>query len=104
MCFKLEYFVSKDSVFKMAKRTDKKATKNNNKEAEKLPKKSIADLFKQLALATAPDNEEDIEEPKPKPMNAYKFWKTQPVTKFDEAVFEEGPIAVSYTHLRATRH
>lgn len=92
MCFKLEYFVSKDSVFKMAKRTDKKATKNNNKEAEKLPKKSIADLFKQLALATAPDNEEDIEEPKPKPMNAYKFWKTQPVTKFDEAVFEEGPI------------
>ncbi|KAF6009290.1 hypothetical protein HII13_003635 [Brettanomyces bruxellensis] len=69
-----------------------KATKNSKKEEEKLPKKSIADLLKQLALATSASSEDDTEEQKPKPMSEYKFWKTQPVTKFNEAVSEEGPI------------
>lgn len=48
-------------------------------------KKNIADLFKMLA----------VEEPKPdehKEMAKYKFWKTQPVTKFDEDVKQQGPV------------
>ena len=30
-----------------------------------------------------------------KEMNEYKFWKTQPVTKFDEVIKKEGPIDAS---------
>lgn len=60
---------------------------------ENKPKKTLADLFKQLGV--------EQEAPKPdapsKPMEEYKFWKTQPVTKFGENVAEEGPIDASKT-------
>lgn len=54
------------------------------------PKKSILDLLKKLSLQAA---EQDTAEPsKPKPMDEFKFWKTQPVTKFDASISAEGPI------------
>lgn len=58
---------------------------------ENKSKKSIEDLFKQLAV-------KETSEPAPgapaKAMAEYKFWKTQPVTSFDEEPTEvnEGPI------------
>lgn len=51
--------------------------------------KKLAALFQQLALETE-------DEPKPdapsKSMDEYKFWKTQPVPRFDEKIEEDGPI------------
>lgn len=58
------------------------------------PKKTIADLFQQLALA---QEEEQSPAAPPKPMESYKFWKTQPVPSFDEKVESEGPIDTSKT-------
>lgn len=55
------------------------------------PKKTIEDLFKQLAV-------NETKEPAPgapsKSMTEYKFWKTQPVPSFDDkhAEITEGPI------------
>lgn len=56
----------------------------SNQEAPK--KKTLEDLLKLLALQPEDD------EPKPKPMKDYKFWKTQPVPTFDEKFSSEGPI------------
>jgi glycylpeptide N-tetradecanoyltransferase len=60
---------------------------------ENKQKKSIADLFKQLAVEE--ENEPAPDAP-PKSMDEYKFWKTQPVPKFDEKLttFKEGPIEI----------
>ncbi|KAK9239423.1 acyl-CoA N-acyltransferase [Lipomyces kononenkoae] len=44
---------------------------------------SIEELLRQLAVQ---------EQPQKKTMEDYKFWKTQPVTKFDEKIDDEGPI------------
>jgi glycylpeptide N-tetradecanoyltransferase len=49
----------------------------------------IEDLFKLLSLPA--------EKPEPKTMDQYKFWKTQPVPKFDESIDAEGPIDSSKT-------
>ncbi|KAK9369900.1 acyl-CoA N-acyltransferase [Lipomyces kononenkoae] len=50
--------------------------------------KSIEELLRQLAIQ---------EQPQKKTMDDYKFWKTQPVTKFDERIDDEGPIESSKT-------
>lgn len=57
-------------------------------------KKTLADLFKQLALEQT--EEQSPAEP-PKSMEEYKFWKTQPVLRFDENVEKEGPIDATKT-------
>lgn len=46
---------------------------------------SIEELFKMMAMQAAQKEEK-------KPMEDYKFWKTQPVPKFDEDIMREGPI------------
>lgn len=51
-----------------------------------MSKKSIEELLKQLAQGMELDQEQQ------KAMKDYKFWKTQPVTNFDEDITEEGPI------------
>ncbi|QPG74839.1 hypothetical protein FOA43_002175 [Brettanomyces nanus] len=58
---------------------------NGDNSRKGAPTKSIADLFKKLSIQEQPES------PK-KDMKDYKFWKTQPVTKFDESVLQEGPI------------
>ncbi|KAK9484618.1 acyl-CoA N-acyltransferase [Lipomyces starkeyi] len=45
--------------------------------------RSIEDLLRKLAIQ---------EQPQKKSMADYKFWRTQPVTKFDEKIDDEGPI------------
>ncbi|ODV88192.1 hypothetical protein CANARDRAFT_26341 [[Candida] arabinofermentans NRRL YB-2248] len=60
--------------------------------ADKQPsKKTIEDLLKMLAMG------EELSQKQKKEMSDYKFWKTQPVSKFDETVKEEGPIDQSRT-------
>ena len=51
----------------------------------------IDQLLKMLALQMQAGGVPDDEE-KPKPMEDYKFWKTQPVRAFDETVDKEGPV------------
>ncbi|GMM31892.1 glycylpeptide N-tetradecanoyltransferase [Martiniozyma asiatica (nom. inval.)] len=48
--------------------------------------KSIEELLKRLAM------EDDSQ--KPKPMDEYKFWKTQPVPHFEHSVDAEGPLQI----------
>lgn len=61
-------------------------------EENKKPKRTIEDLFKQLAVEADATPEVSPLAP-PKPMDEYKFWKTQPVQRFDEKeVQEDGPI------------
>uniref|UniRef100_A0A060T9G1 Glycylpeptide N-tetradecanoyltransferase n=1 Tax=Blastobotrys adeninivorans TaxID=409370 RepID=A0A060T9G1_BLAAD len=48
---------------------------------------SIENLLKMLAASSVAD-----ENAPPKSMEEYKFWKTQPVVKFDQEVDVEGPI------------
>lgn len=61
---------------------------------DKKAKKTIEDLFKQLAV-----EEETSPAAPPKSMDEYKFWKTQPVPRFDETDEEitEGPIDATKT-------
>lgn len=56
--------------------------------------KKLADLFKQLAVEAESEPKPDAP---PKSMEEYKFWKTQPVPRFDEEVEEDGPIDSSKT-------
>ncbi|KAK9466038.1 acyl-CoA N-acyltransferase [Lipomyces arxii] len=79
-------------IKKKKKRSKKKKTKTATASAEEVQRaevqkpavKSIEDLLRQLAMAE--------ETPKTKTMAEYKFWRTQPVTKFDEKIADEGPI------------
>ncbi|KAG7904340.1 hypothetical protein KL935_000479 [Ogataea polymorpha] len=48
--------------------------------------KTIEYLLKKLAMG------EELTEKQRKDMKDYKFWKTQPVSKFDEKIDKEGPI------------
>ncbi|KAH3660380.1 hypothetical protein OGAPHI_006966 [Ogataea philodendri] len=48
--------------------------------------KTIENLLKKLAMG------EELTEKQRKDMKDYKFWKTQPVSKFDEKIDKEGPI------------
>lgn len=61
-------------------------------EGNEKAKKTLADLFKQLAV----EQEQETTAPAtpPKSMEEYKFWKTQPVPRFDEEIKpdDEGPI------------
>ena len=60
----------------------------NSKEQQ--AKKSLADLFKQMVV----DEKEPSPAEPPKSMDEYKFWKTQPVPRFDEEIEKEGPITI----------
>lgn len=57
---------------------------SGNKDNEK--KKTIEDLLKMLSMS------QELNKDLPKDMNDYKFWKTQPVPRFDEKIVQEGPI------------
>ncbi|KAG0671842.1 glycylpeptide N-tetradecanoyltransferase [Pichia californica] len=57
-------------------------------------KKTLADLFQRLAV----EQEPEAPDAPPKSMDEYKFWKTQPVPRFDEKdSFKEGPIDAEKT-------
>lgn len=75
-------------------RTKLQLRKMSDKRDGDKPKKTLADLFQQLALA---QEEDQPPATPPKPMESYKFWKTQPVPSFDEKVETEGPIDTSKT-------
>lgn len=68
---------------------------DSNKGSELPPTKAtglgIDQLLKMLALQMQSGGMPDDEE-KPKPMEEYKFWNTQPVRGFDETVDKEGPV------------
>lgn len=56
--------------------------------------KKLANLFKQLGVESETELKPDAP---PKSMEEYKFWKTQPVPRFDEKIEEDGPIDSSKT-------
>jgi glycylpeptide N-tetradecanoyltransferase len=61
------------------------------------PKRTIEDLFRQLAVESENEPEVSPAAP-PKSMDEYKFWKTQPVQRFDEQdAKQDGPIDSSKT-------
>ncbi|KAH3902640.1 probable Glycylpeptide N-tetradecanoyltransferase [Saccharomycodes ludwigii] len=60
------------------------------------PMKNIQELLKMLAIDPSKLNNRD-NEIKPKNFEEYKFWKTQPIVKFDEKVTTEGPVDNSKT-------
>lgn len=52
----------------------------------------IRELLEKMRGASVAGDENEGQASKPKDMKDYKFWKTQPVTSFDETIEKEGPI------------
>lgn len=62
---------------------------SEDENSKKVDPKVIADLMKMLGQQQAPSITSNL---KPKPIEQYKFWKTQPVLTPDTPVDDEGPI------------
>lgn len=83
-------FVAPLLVRKMTDKSGESSEKDKQvpEEQSKMTGMTIEDLFKKLLLS------QSAKEKPPKSMEEYKFWKTQPVTRLDQEVEQEGEIEI----------